>query len=145
MGNVLMSDDGIAIYLAGILEEKLCKIGVEVIYGETDIGYCISQIQEGDYIILMDASDLGKTPGEITLLSFDEITAKDKDITQHCVSFLDLLKLYFPMNDGIVITVQIAYIGLQYGLSKQLKGNISEIAQELFKQVSNVKYSIEIS
>ncbi len=139
MGNVLMGDDGIAVYMAGILEESLREMGIEVIYGETDIGYCLSRIQEGDYIILLDASDLGKEPGEITMLSFDNLKTNYQNMTHHSVSFLDLLRLYFPKNDGNVITVQVKDIHLCYGISKELKEKTANLSLALQKQILSIR------
>jgi hydrogenase maturation protease len=133
-----MKDDGIAICLAGKLHNELCGMGVDVIYGETDIGYCITQITEGDFLILMDASDLGKSPGEITLLSFDEITPDHLLLTQHGFRFLDLLRLYFPKNDGIVLAVEIAEAGFHYGLSPQLQGRFDSIAGEALNKLASI-------
>lgn len=135
MGNILMGDDGIAIYIADILEDRLKEIGIDVIYGETDIGYSITNINEGDYIILLDAAYYGKTPGEITVLAFDEASINRKDATCHSVSFLDLLKLYFPKNDGIVLTVEIAEIGFFYGPSLLLKDKLETISQQIWEEI----------
>jgi hydrogenase maturation protease len=145
MGNVLMGDDGIAVYMAGIMEEDLRDIGIEVIYGETDIGYCLNQIGEGDYIILFDASDFGKEPGDITTLTFEDINFNDKNMTHHSISFLDLVRLYFPKNDGIVITVQTADISLRYGISSKLTDKTVDLSQELLKQLMDIRDRTEIA
>ncbi|HWT26636.1 MAG TPA: hydrogenase maturation protease [Mobilitalea sp.] len=66
IGNVLMGDDGIAIAIAKKIEPELNRMGIEVVYGETDVGYCISVVDASDDIIILDASAFGKKPGEIT-------------------------------------------------------------------------------
>lgn len=138
MGNILMKDDGIAVFLAGYLKDTLCDMGIEVISGETDIGYCITQIKEGDFLILMDAARTGKNPGEVTLLSFIEAATDKRNTTQHCISFLDIINLYFPKNDGVILTIEIAEICFYYGLSAQLQDKISIILQEILLHIRKI-------
>ena len=56
MGNTLMKDDAIGIEVAKEIEEKLLEKGIEVIYGETDVQYSISNVQEDDYIFILELS-----------------------------------------------------------------------------------------
>lgn len=131
MGNVLMEDDGIAVYLAAVLEKELEDTEIEVVYGETDIGYSLMQISEGDFIILMDASCLGRAPGTVSLQSVNEINADRTHLYQHSISMLDMIKLYFPENDVLVLTVEIAQAAFHYGLSKQIRDKMSDISKEI--------------
>lgn len=54
-----MGDDGIAIYVTEMLRKELESRGIEVIIGETDSQYCISKIEEGDFLLILDASYFG--------------------------------------------------------------------------------------
>lgn len=139
MGNILMGDDGIALHLAGLLEERLNSLGIELIYGETDIGYCITRITEEDYIILLDAAEFGREPGEISLQPFREMPAYRREFTSHCISFLDLIHLYYPAIDGIVIKIQIAYLGFCYGPSDQLKNRSENMIKQLLGVLLKIK------
>lgn len=136
MGNVLMEDDGIAIFIMDMLKEELEKKGVEVVYGETDIGYSLSLIREGDFLILMDAAVLGKEPGEVTLLSFDKISSERINLTQHGISFFDLIKLYYPEIDGILLAIEAAGIGLSFGPSPQLKCKLETISEKILRLIT---------
>lgn len=132
MGNVLMEDDAAAVFIADILKEELGNMGIETVYGETDTGYSISRIEDGDFLIVMDAASLGREPGEVTVLPFDEIImSRRQNTSQHDIGFLELLRLYYPENDGIIVTIQIAEIGLCYGLSPQLRDKIEAISEEV--------------
>lgn len=140
MGNVLMGDDAIALHLATALEDKLSEIGIEVIYGETDIGYSISQINEGDYIIILDGTKTGAALGEVTCYSL-ESNHNRREKTFHNISFLDLMKLYYPKINGLLITVEVEQIGLYYGLSSGLQDRMAEIAKEIYKKISIIKFA----
>ncbi len=144
MGNVLMGDDGIALHLTSMLEDKLRELGIAVIFGETDIGYCLTQLEEEDFIILIDAAELGKKPGELTLLSFEELTPCRKMNTSHCISFFDLLKLYYPKMKGVAILIQIYHIDFQYGLSNPLKEKTEDMLNLILEQIRKIKYSVEL-
>ena len=138
IGNVLMRDDGIAIVLATELIEALTGLGIQVIFGETDPGYCISMVEQGDYLILLDATCLGKTPGEVSSFPLFGFPATQKVATQHSCNFLDLLKLYYPNTEGSLIGIEIAEIGFHYGLSLALKEKEKEIAREVLEQIKKL-------
>lgn len=61
IGSRIMGDAGAAIAAAEELYDELVVEGVQVIIGETDVGYCLSCIKEGDIIIILDAS-IGERP-----------------------------------------------------------------------------------
>lgn len=143
MGNVLMGDDGIAVYVAANLEDSLRKYDIEVVYGETDIGYSIAQIAKEDFIIILDAARLGKTPGEITVLPFDDIPQKSAELSLHNISFLDLLKLYFPKNDGVIIAVEIDEVSFHYALGEQLSIKFPRIVQEVSDAINSIFYHLQ--
>lgn len=138
MGNVLMGDDGIAIYLATDLEEKLHSIGIEVIYGETDIGYSISQIEDEDFVIVMDAAQMGGNMGTVTIFFVEELAAEQRDMTCHNISFIDLLKLYYPKINCIVLTVEIGDVSLRYGLSSIILKELKKIEQGVLEKIYTV-------
>ncbi|HWT77047.1 MAG TPA: hydrogenase maturation protease [Mobilitalea sp.] len=137
MGNILMEDDGIAIAVAHELEEELLRLGIEVIYGETDPFYCISMIKDEDYLILLDAASLGKMPGEITMLSLWDYRAED-NMEQHNIRFPDLLGLYFRRLEGMILAIEVAEIDFLCELSPQLKGKVKHIAREVLALVTGL-------
>lgn len=138
LGNVLMRDDGIAIALAKEMEQELNKHNIEVIYGETDVAYCISMIKDTDYLIILDASYLGKLPGAITKIPFYDDQAYHLLGSQHSFSILDLLKLYVPRPVGFILAVEISEIYPCNQLSPLLKGKVKVIAKEVLKLIEKL-------
>jgi hydrogenase maturation protease len=138
LGNVLMGDDGIAVAVAGILEQDLNRLGFEVIYGETDIGYCITKIKDGDFLIILDASLSGKRPGEITILPYNTASKEGTIRTQHGLRFTDLLDLYFPAAERVILTIEAAKVSLNYQLSRILSDKINIIAEETLQVIHKV-------
>lgn len=145
MGNVLMGDDGIAVYVAASLEEQLNQLGIEVIYGETDIGYSIAMLGREDFIIILDAARLGKTAGETNVLSFDNYSGKTGEVTQHNISFLELIRLYFPQNKGFIITIEIDEIRFHYGAGRLLEDKLAKISLEIYEKIKHALYQLEVT
>ncbi len=142
IGNVLMGDDGIAIYLADAMQEELTKMGIEVIYGETDVGYCMNCIKEEDYIIILDASDFGKKVGEVTRFSIDSIISGNKPAMGHSISFLDMLKLYMPKVRGEILGVQIGDIQFRHGISNELRKQFDLCIRTSLKLIGSINTNI---
>lgn len=138
VGNVLMGDDGIAIFLAGRLEADMLALGIEVIYGETDIGYCLTQIHNGDYLIVLDGACLGKSPGEVSVLPL-HTTQEAAGMTQHYLRFTDLLPIYYPEPEGMLLAVEISDTGFRYGISEVLADRADGITNEILHIVRSIE------
>ena len=132
LGNVLMGDDGIAMAVADKLEEKLTGIPVEVISGETDIGYCMSMIREQDYLILLDAATMGKRTGEITEIPFQNYQMDGNSTTPHGLRITDYLKLCFPKQEGTVLSIEVSEVKFSTALSSEMENKISDISDDIF-------------
>lgn len=131
LGNVLMKDDGIGIEVAKVLERKLLELGIEVIYGETDVGYCISKVNEKDFIFILDASCYGKNPGELSIFPINQFVSVKKGYTQHSYSFIDMIRLYVPTLQGRILAIETKEITLLFGLSQELKDNLNLISKKV--------------
>lgn len=135
VGNTLMEDDGVAIVVLEKLKEKFIERNIEVIIGETDFQYCISSIQDGDFVFFIDAVYYGKKPGEITLIPLEKYKHKKKYYTQHSYSIFDLIKLYFKSIKGYIIGIEIGEVSFNYGLSSTLENNIDIISENVLKEI----------
>jgi hydrogenase maturation protease len=138
VGNVLMKDDGSAIEIAKLIEYELIKRNIRVIIGETDFQYCLSSIEEKDFIILLDAACSGKSPGEVTTINLNNFHYEKKNYTQHSYSFLDLLKLYHPDIKGVVFAVEVKEVEFSLGLSSVLKEKLEHICKEILERIEEV-------
>jgi hydrogenase maturation protease len=112
LGNVLMEDDGVAIYLAEQLQYEIQQMGIEVVLGETDIGYLLSKITQEDYLIILDATTCLPC-GEICCLLISEEHFSPEYILQHDISLLSLCKIYYPAITGSMIGIGVASLTYQ--------------------------------
>ncbi len=135
LGNILMKDDGVGIEVAKELEGRLNSCGIEVIYGETNIGYCISKVRDEDTLFILDASYFDITPGEVTVLPLEAHTGIKKEITQHSLSFLSLHKHYFKHLKGLIFAIEAQEITFETGLSTELKSILNDIAQNIYDMI----------
>ena len=135
MGNILMKDDAIGIEVAKEIEATLLEKEIEVIYGEIDIQYSISNIQEDDYIFVLDAACYGKSPGEITSLPLNTFVSNKKGYCGHNYSFLDLLKLYYPNVKGKIYAIEIKEVKFGFGLSSVLQNKLGDISEEILSKI----------
>lgn len=141
MGNVLMKDDAIGIEVAKGIEKRLLERGIKVIYAETDVQYGISNIQEDDFIFVLDAAYYGKKPGEITRLPLNALSHNKKGYSQHNYSFLDLLKLYYPSVKGEIYAIEVKEVEFGFGLSSALQEKLEVLSKEILEEIE--KYIVK--
>lgn len=143
IGNILMEDDGVGIVVLEKLRENFVKNNIEVIIGETDFEYCISLIEEGDFIFFIDAAYYGKNPGELTINSLAEYQYRKKYCTQHSYNVIDLIKSYYKTVNGYIIGIEIGKVSFKLGLSREIQDNINIISKNVFKEIlSRLPYKI---
>ncbi|MGB8452134.1 MAG: hydrogenase maturation protease [Anaerocolumna sp.] len=136
MGNVLMKDDGIGIFITRAMEEELIGKGVEVIFGETDFGYCISKVNDSDTVIILDAASYGKNPGELSIIPLNNYTPNRNGYTQHGYNLLDILKLYYPNLEGDILAIEVKDITFGFGLTQELQKKKKDIIREIFTYIN---------
>lgn len=125
IGNRLMMDDGIGVYIVESLAVRDKDQKNRYIIGETDIDYCLNNITEEDYIILVDAMVLGTEPGNISISPFAELTYSKDLVYSHDYHLLNLLKL--KAYKGILIGIEPYLIDYNFGLSEPLSKRFNEL------------------
>lgn len=127
IGNRLLMDDGIGLYVAKALKEL--SIGdIHCVIGETDIDYCLDEVKAAEFLIIIDAAKLGKTPGEVTTLSlYDVKVHMDLGLSMHNLHFFNMLELTYKDIKGIMIGIEPYMIDYNLGLSEELSIMLPEI------------------
>ncbi len=144
IGNTLMEDDGVGIVVTEKIREELINNNVEVIICETDVEYCISSIEEGDFIFFIDATCYGINPGEITISTLENYKYEKKSYSQHSYSAVDLIKLYYKSVKGYIIGIEVSSVSFKLGLSDELESKIDIISKEVLKEILLWDRSISI-
>jgi hydrogenase maturation protease len=127
-----MGDDGAAIAAAEKLCDELEAEGIQVIIGETDAAYCLSFINEGDIIIILDASISGRTWGTVWQLPLCKAVDNcNQNQFQHDADLLKILKGSGLSLSGLLICIEAADISQRWGLSQELQSQMIRMCSEI--------------
>ena len=130
IGNRLMMDDGIGIYLVEELMKEESVQNIEYIIGESDIDYCIEQIENATFVIIIDCAMTGRQPGDVTIHSLDNVLeSRLLDISVHNLHLFQVLYQLRNQITGYVIGIEPYEITFHFGLSDVLETKRSEIKE----------------
>ena len=139
IGNRLMGDDGVAIQVIESIKDELEKLRLKVIIGETDFEYSIREIENDDFIIIIDSTYLGKEPGEVTVFNLEEykLVSGYKD-SQHQLKLMDILNIYNKKVVGYIIGIEVYDISFNLSLSEKLKASFETIKFKVLEEIKNI-------
>lgn len=127
IGNRLLMDDGIGLHAVEVLKE-LCTCDIYCVIGETDIDYCLDEIKDAEFLIIIDAAKLGISPGEVTVFTLDDVKKhKDLSLSMHNLHLFDMMELTCKDKKGIMIGIEPYMIDYNLGLSEELSIKLPEI------------------
>lgn len=138
IGNILLCDDGIGVKVIEQLEAEIREIdkAIQVIIGETDVMFCLEQIEKEDFIIIVDSTYLNLKPGTITTLSLEQCDVfLNKLNSQHEEGLLRVLRTEHREIKGYLIGVEIGKIEYSMELSEALKNIFLDICCCVLKKV----------
>ncbi|MGF3106143.1 hydrogenase maturation protease [Rossellomorea sp. DUT-2] len=132
IGNQLMMDDGIGIYLV----EEISKLNhtphVSFLIGESDIDYCMGQIKKATFVIIVDAVYTGNNPGELTVYPLENLHEyQTLDISAHNFHLFQSLYQQRESIPGYLIGVEPYEIRFHIGLSNSLKEKWKTILRDV--------------
>jgi len=136
LGNSIMMDDAVGVKVTRILKKWMQKNGLEVIIGETDTAYCLSRIENDDYLIIIDASYFHVEPGKVMVFPISALQKKPiKRYSQHEMNLLELLRIEGKKVNGYFICIEINRIDFGFGLSSSLESKFVKICEEVKKEI----------
>lgn len=139
IGNRLMMDDGIGIYLIEQLSKQNRTPTISYLIGESDIDFCMEKIMEASFVIIVDAVVSGGTPGKLTVYPLSELhEQKELDISVHNFHLFQLLYLQKESIKGFLIGVEPCEIRFHIGLSKTLNEKWDTILQEVSETIERM-------
>lgn len=107
IGNRLLMDDGIGVYVVEELEKKNTNPGIRYIIGETDIYFCLNQIEKASYVIIVDAACFDKEPGTISTIPLEQVFKNPtQPISVHDSHLLDEIKMRRKGIEGVFIGIE---------------------------------------
>jgi len=103
LGNVLMGDEGIGVYVARAVEEKLATQpipDVECMDGGTGGFTLLGALQDAARVILIDAADDGNPEGTVTRTMPRFSRDYPPTLTAHDIGVKDLLDVFYIQGGG---------------------------------------------
>ena len=139
IGNQLMMDDGIGIYLAEELGKCNTNPNIHYLIGESDIDYCLEQIEGATFVIILDAVCCGKKTGEISTYPLENLHEHQTlDISPHNLHLFQVLYQQKDTIKGVLIGVEPYEICFHIGLSEKLEENWNMIVQDVKKKINEL-------
>jgi len=112
LGNILMRDEGIGIHALDTMRKRYCFSGdVELIEGGTPGLDLLSELEDREKVLILDAAHFGKEPGFVGMLEDEDIPSflTDKP-SAHDIGLADLL---FAARLKDIIPDKLVFIGIE--------------------------------
>jgi hydrogenase maturation protease len=145
IGNQLMMDDGIGIYLIEQLSKRNRTTNISFLIGESDIDYCMEQIMDASLVIIVDAVCSGDTPGKLTVYPLSDLHQHHElDISPHNFHLFQLWYLQKESIKGFLIGVEPSEIRFNIGLSTSLIEKWETILQDVSDTIEELIVGYEV-
>jgi hydrogenase maturation protease len=95
LGNVLMGDEGIGVYVVRAVESHTLPEGVECLDGGTGGFTLLGPLEDADRIVLIDAANDGNPVGTVTRTTPKFSRDYPPTLTAHDVGMKDLLDMFY--------------------------------------------------
>jgi hydrogenase maturation protease len=148
VGNLLMQDEGIGVRTLEWLQAHYACLDVEMIDGGT-MGLDLLHYLEGlDHLLILDAVEAAKTPGEIIVLAGDDVPIfLSTKISPHQIGVQDLLataqlKGYIP-PELVIFGVQPGWLSVGLEMSPTVAAQIEPLGRLAVVQLEKWGYQVE--
>jgi hydrogenase maturation protease len=95
LGNVLMGDEGIGVYVVRELEKHALPVGVECLDGGTGGFTLLEPLEDADRIVIIDAASDGNPIGTVSRTTPQFSRDYPPTLTAHDVGMKDLLDMFY--------------------------------------------------
>ncbi len=132
IGNRLLGDDGIGIYVVEKLRDQDTTDNISYVIGETDIDYCLDEIKDADFIVIVDAARTGDNPGDVTAIPLAKATyATTPGLSLHNLHLLNMIAYFKRELAGFLAGITVGEINYNLGLSRALEDKFPAILLEV--------------
>lgn len=140
IGSRLMMDDAIGVLVAERIRKNLNNHGIDVVIAETDLAFGVNALERDGHVIVLDAFCSEKKPGEITVMSLQEIKEDETTpVSQHEYNLVDFIKRTNAFS-GYLIGIEAADISYGLELSPQLQMLFNHICSDVQQIILNEPY-----
>lgn len=146
IGNKLLGDDGIGVYVIEKIKRNLMKLdqNISVIVGETDYVYCLNEINKEDVVIVIDSISTDKNLGDISVFNIKECEKFfSSNISAHEINLINTLINEEKDIEAYLIGIEIKEINYSLELSEDLKEKFDHICGEVSKNINIIIKNIQ--
>lgn len=142
LGNVLRGDDGVGVRVIQALSAQPLAPDVEVVDGGTQGLGLVGLFEGRERIILVDAADVGKAPGQFVRFRLAEadLRGADEHLSIHAAGLRDALMLAQALKvlpDKVIIYgVQPARLDWDSELSSEVRAAVPRLAAALVEETT---------
>ena len=141
IGNYLQGDDFLGVAIIQNLKEHIQKDSILLLEGEIAPIDFFPRVQEWDptHLIIIDAAEFQAKPGTFNLIDHEQMARFT--LTSHkraLTLFIDLLTVYLPDLEIIILGVQPELIDFKEGLSQSIKQVVQVLSNLLVSVLSKV-------
>ena len=135
LGNLLRGDDGVGVRVVQMLTEQVLPPSVEVIDGGTQGLGIVNLIEGRQRVIVVDAADVGQSPGQFVRFTLDEahLLGDDQHLSIHAAGLRDALLLAQALkmlpDEVIIFGVQPANLDWESTLSPQVEAILPDLIE----------------
>ena len=141
LGNSLRGDDGVGMRIAALLTSQTLPEGIEVAQGGTPGLELVNWMEGWQRVIIIDAADVGRQPGEFLRFTLDEgyLLGDDQHLSIHAAGLRDALLLAEVLGtlpkEVIVYGVQPAHLDWVDALSPEVEQAIPRILRAVLGEL----------
>jgi len=139
LGNVLMGDEGIGVYVARNLSKESLPAGVECLDGGTGGFTLLEELENADRIVIIDAANDGNPMGTVTRTTPMFSRDYPPTITAHDVGMKDLLDMFYIQgghHDIILYAITIdPKQPIRMSLSEEAEAAAAEAARQILNEI----------
>jgi hydrogenase maturation protease len=135
LGNVLMGDEGIGVYVVRAIEAHTLPEGVECLDGGTGGFTLLEPLEQADRIILVDAANDGNPVGTITRTTPRFTRDYPPTITAHDVGMKDLLDMFYIQGGTHEIVLYAITIDPKQPIRMSLSPEGTKTAEEAVERI----------
>jgi hydrogenase maturation protease len=100
--------------------------------GETDIEYCMGELEDAELCIIIDAAYRGHEPCSVNALDLEEVLAQIKPVYSfHELDLIHAMKRENLIRKGILIAVEVSSVNYSAELSPLMKERFEEICRHV--------------
>ena len=135
LGNVLMGDEGVGVYVARALEKHTLPQNVEILDGGTGGFTLLEPLQSADRILLVDATADTNPIGTVTRTTPRFSRDYPPTLTAHDIGVKDLLDVFYIQGGGRDVVLYAITIDPQQPIAMSMSPAVATAAEQAVTRI----------